>query len=99
MSVWPFDPLRMFSYDLVELDPPWHFDPKALAAAYLLMKSSRLHETMSFGSNAVPDVISNLKEALSGLEGLFAHEGFAEIRAEIAARLPATEPVKRRSLR
>lgn len=77
----------------------WHFDPKVLAAAYLLMKSSRLHETMSFGGGAVLDVIENLKRALSGLEGLFAHEGFAEIRAEIAARLPTTEPIKRRSLR
>lgn len=23
---WPFDPLRMFGYDVVELDPPWLFD-------------------------------------------------------------------------
>ena len=26
MSAWPFDPLRVFGYDLAELDPPWHFD-------------------------------------------------------------------------
>lgn len=26
MNSWPFAPLRMFGYDLVELDPPWHFD-------------------------------------------------------------------------
>lgn len=23
---WPFDPLSMFSFDLVNVDPPWHFD-------------------------------------------------------------------------
>lgn len=23
---WPFAPLRMFAYDVVELDPPWNFD-------------------------------------------------------------------------
>lgn len=23
---WPFDPLRPFSYDLVNVDPPWNFD-------------------------------------------------------------------------
>lgn len=23
---WPFDPLRMFNYDAVVIDPPWHFE-------------------------------------------------------------------------
>lgn len=77
----------------------WQFDPKALAAAYLLMKSSRLHETMSFGGSAVPDVIENLKQALAGLQGLFDHEGFAEIRAAITAHAAATLPAKRRVVR
>lgn len=26
MGGWPFAPLRMFGYDFVEADPPWHFD-------------------------------------------------------------------------
>jgi len=69
----------------------WNCDPKALAAAYLLMRSSRLHESIGYGDDTVPGVLESLKRAQQGLAGLFEHEVFAEIRAQIAA----AEPVRR----
>lgn len=75
----------------------WNFDPKALAAAYLLMRSSRLHEAVSYGGATVPGVLEQLSQAQAGLAGLFEHEVFAEIRAQIAAAEP--ERPMRRSAR
>ncbi len=49
MNLWPFDPLPMFAFDVVEIDPPWHF---ALYSAKGEAKSPQAH----YGTMGLADI-------------------------------------------
>ncbi|GAB4071732.1 hypothetical protein KHC28_00315 [Ancylobacter sonchi] len=66
----------------------WSFDDKALAAAYLLMKQGRVHETIGYGVETLPGLLVDLRRAQTALEGWMNLPALVDLRQEIAAADP-----------